>query len=106
MIEEAEYVLRDLGFYDVRVRHHELPMPDFSGLGGVGGAVKSEGGKGEAGKAPRALARIEVGVEEMPKLLVGEAYGQVAEALKGIGYAHVTLDLQGYRRGSLNERVG
>jgi PP-loop superfamily ATP-utilizing enzyme len=27
----------------------------------------------------------------------------VAEALKKIGYAHVTLDLQGYRRGSTNE---
>ena len=47
MIEEAEYVLRDLGFYDVRVRHHELTA---------------------AGR-PSSLARIEVGVEEMPKLL-------------------------------------
>jgi PP-loop superfamily ATP-utilizing enzyme len=31
--------------------------------------------------------------------------GQAAEALKKIGYAHVTLDLQGYRRGSTNEAL-
>ena len=106
MIEEAEYVLRDLGFYDVRVRHHELPAPDFSGLGVAGGAVKMESGKGGEGRRSLALARIEVGVEEMPKFLVDDAYGRVAAALKGIGYAHVTLDLQGYRRGSLNEGKG
>jgi uncharacterized protein len=82
MIEEAEYVLRDLGFYDVRVRHHDST--------GAGGAA--------------ALARIEVGADEMPKLLVDGTFARVAEALRKIGYAHVTLDLQGYRRGSLNER--
>jgi uncharacterized protein len=77
MIEEAEYVLRDLGFYDVRVRHHELKLG--------------------------ALARIEVGPAELPKLLVEDTSNRVAAALKKIGYTHVTLDLQGYRRGSLNE---
>jgi pyridinium-3,5-biscarboxylic acid mononucleotide sulfurtransferase len=81
MIEQAEYVLRDLGFYDLRVRHHELQ--------GQGTALH--------------LARIEVGVDEMPKFLRGDAFSRVAEALKKIGYAHVTLDLQGYRRGSANE---
>lgn len=78
MIEEGEYVLRDLGFYDVRVRHHEL-------------------------NAKQALARIEVGPAELPKLLADGVSNRVAEALKQIGYAHVTMDLQGYRRGSLNE---
>jgi pyridinium-3,5-biscarboxylic acid mononucleotide sulfurtransferase len=81
MIEEAEYVLRDLGFYDVRVRHHELT----------------------AGGRATALARIEVGADEMPKLLVDGTFARVAESLRKIGYAHVTLDLQGYRRGSVNE---
>jgi uncharacterized protein len=81
MIEEAEYVLRDLGFYDVRVRHHELT------------------GGGHAAS----LARIEVGMDEMPKLLVDGTFARVAQALRKIGYAHVTLDLQGYRRGSVNE---
>jgi len=81
MIEEAEYVLRDLGFHDVRVRHHD----------------------GAGGNRATALARIELGPEEMPKLLTDGAWARVAAALRKIGYAHVTLDLQGYRRGSLNE---
>lgn len=81
MIEAGEYVLRDLGFYDVRVRHHEL-------------------------NGKQALARIEVGPLELPKFLVDGVSAQVADALKQIGYAHVTLDLQGYRRGSLNEQSG
>lgn len=96
MIEEAEYVLRDLGFYDVRVRHHELPVAQLS----TAGVAKNAGG---AGAAALALARIEVGAEELGKFLAGEISARVAAALKGIGYAHVTLDLQGYRRGSLNE---
>jgi pyridinium-3,5-biscarboxylic acid mononucleotide sulfurtransferase len=78
MIEEAEYVLRDLGFHEVRVRHHEL--------------------------SSTSLARIELGVEEIPKLLGAELFQTVSARLKEIGYAHVTLDLAGYRRGSLNER--
>ncbi|MDB6031815.1 MAG: hypothetical protein JWM16_2153 [Verrucomicrobiales bacterium] len=83
MIEEGEYVLRDLGFHDVRVRHHELRA----------------GGNNPV----QHLARIEVGVGEIPKLLENESFLKVAEALKKAGYAHVTLDLQGYRRGSLND---
>jgi PP-loop superfamily ATP-utilizing enzyme len=39
----------------------------------------------------------------MRKFLENGASTKVAEALKKIGYAHVTLDLQGYRRGSANE---
>ena len=89
MIEQAETVLRDLGFYDVRVRHHEL-----------GGEQRQSG-------APPAvvlhLARIEVGPAELPKFLGNGLSAQVAEQLKRLGYAHVTVDLQGYRRGSANE---
>jgi uncharacterized protein len=99
MIEQAEAILRDLGFYDVRVRHHELgpssrlqapgPLPDV-----------------RPGQTPVLhLARIEVGPEEMPRFLQNGASAEVARALKQIGYAHVTLDLQGYRRGSTNEVV-
>jgi len=83
MIERAEDVLRDLGFYDVRVRHHEL--------------------NGQIGKSQ--LARIEVGPAEIPKFLADNTNSTVAEALKKIGHAHVTLDLQGYRRGSVNEAL-
>lgn len=85
MIEEAEYVLRDLGFYDVRVRHHEL--------------------KTLADGQIRHLARIEIGPEEMSKLLANGAIAQVAERVRKLGYAHVTLDLHGYRRGSTNENI-
>ena len=100
MIEAAENVLRDIGFYDVRVRHHELRAND---------AVRLD---------PKALlatrhtshvthlARIEVGPSELPRLLENGNSAKVAEAVKEIGYAHVTLDLQGYRRGSLNEANG
>jgi pyridinium-3,5-biscarboxylic acid mononucleotide sulfurtransferase len=82
MIEAGENVLRDLGFYDVRVRHHELTSGSLAEV--------------------RHLARIEVGVTEVSRLVGTELAGQVTEALKGVGYAHVTVDLQGYRRGSLN----
>ena len=73
MIEAAENVLRDAGFYDVRVRHHKN------------------------------VARIEVGPAELPKLLDAQLREAVVKALQAIGYAYVTLDLQGYRRGSGNE---
>jgi uncharacterized protein len=91
MIEAAEYVLRDLGFYDVRVRHHEL------------GPQVSVSEKMPAASRQPHLARIEVGPTELPKLLAAGLSEQVAQALKQIGYAHVTIDLQGYRRGSVNE---
>jgi uncharacterized protein len=105
MIEAAENVLRDLGFYDVRVRHHEL--------NGSGAAYQVSGKDSPAIRPPdtshlkprtHCLARIEVGPAELPKFLDQSLSSRVANALKEIGYAHVTLDLQGYRRGSLNER--
>jgi uncharacterized protein len=89
MIEQAEDVLRDLGFYDVRVRHHELR--------GSAGAVLSP--------LTLHLARIEVGPAEMRKFLEDGVSAKIATALKQVGYAHVTLDLQGYRRGSTNEHI-
>jgi pyridinium-3,5-biscarboxylic acid mononucleotide sulfurtransferase len=79
MIERAENVMRDLGFHDVRVRHHELKQGQ--------------------------LARIEVGPTEIPRFLTDDLAGRVAAALKEIGYLHVTLDMQGYRRGSANEAI-
>jgi uncharacterized protein len=76
MIERGEALLRDLGFYDVRVRHHEL----------------------KAG----ALARIEIGPREIPRFCDTLLFERVSKALREIGYIHITLDLEGYRRGSLN----
>ena len=100
MIEAAENVLRDLGFHDVRVRHHEL-VSGFKVQ--VANSARGQTPVEPPVMAVTQLARIELGVTELPRLLSGEAFLQVAEALRRIGYAHVTLDLQGYRRGSLNE---
>ncbi|HET7625769.1 MAG TPA: ATP-dependent sacrificial sulfur transferase LarE [Verrucomicrobiae bacterium] len=99
MIEAAENVLKDLGFYDVRVRIHEL------GAGFRIASVESNGNRAAKPETLRALARIEVGPTEMRKFLENDNLIQIAETLKEIGFAHVTLDLQGYRRGSLNEKT-
>jgi len=76
MIEAAETVLREAGFYDVRVRHHKN------------------------------LARVEVGPGELARFFDAPLRERVTVELKKIGYAYVTLDLQGYRRGSGNEVLG
>ena len=76
MIEQAEYLLRDEGFYDVRVRHHEVKNGQ--------------------------LARIEIGPGEIPRIFANDLYSKIASEMKQFGYTHVTLDLEGYRRGSLN----
>jgi uncharacterized protein len=73
MIYQAEKLLRDLGFRQVRVRHHEK------------------------------IARIEVERSELPRLIDEEISRQVTDGLRSIGYLYVTVDLQGYRTGSMNE---
>jgi uncharacterized protein len=73
MIEQAENALRDLGFRVCRVRHHET------------------------------LARVEVGRDELPRAVEPEVSAAIVAALRAVGYQYVTLDLQGYRMGSLNE---
>ncbi|MSS71103.1 MAG: ATP-dependent sacrificial sulfur transferase LarE [Candidatus Latescibacteria bacterium] len=76
MIDQAEAFLRSLGFRQVRVRHHEK------------------------------IARIEVPAEDLGKFFENGANEQVSARLKEIGYTYVTLDLLGYRTGSLNEAIG
>jgi len=73
MIYRAEKALRELGFRQVRVRHHDK------------------------------IARIEVERSELPRLVDEEISRQVTRALRDIGYLYVTVDLQGYRTGSMNE---
>lgn len=75
MIERAEAALRDLGFRVCRVRHHD------------------------------ALARIELGTNELHRALDPDVRERIVRELRAIGYQHVTIDLQGYRMGSLNEGV-
>jgi len=73
MIYKAEKVLRDLGFRQVRVRHHDK------------------------------IARIEVERSELPRLLEDHVSQVVTNSLRKIGYMYVTVDLLGYRTGSMNE---
>jgi uncharacterized protein len=101
MIEQAEDLLRDLGFYDVRVRHHELRKAALPST--LNPSPRQSEATGGQPSAIIHLARIEVGPAEMRKFLENGTSTKVAEALRKIGYAHVTLDLQGYRRGSTNE---
>jgi len=77
MIERAENMLRDLGFREVRVRHHE---------------------QDEAGP----VARIEVAPGELDRLRQAETSGRIRASLRAMGYAEVEFDARGYRRGNLN----
>ena len=74
-VDAAEQCLFDLGFRIVRVRHH-----------------------GE-------IARIEVAPSEIARLAQPEVREVVVSRLKALGYKYVTLDLTGYRTGSLNENL-
>jgi uncharacterized protein len=105
MIELAEYALRDLGFHDVRVRHHEMRVTSDKWQI-TGSSQASEDNPVTRHPSPVThLARIEVGPAEMGKFLADGIADRIAMELKQIGYAHVTLDLQGYRRGSLNKAL-
>jgi uncharacterized protein len=73
MIERAERSLRERGFRVCRVRHHDE------------------------------LARIEFGASELARALEPETREAIVRDLKAAGYRYVTIDLQGYRTGSLNE---
>jgi uncharacterized protein len=72
MIERAEAVLRRLGFRVCRVRHHDT------------------------------IARLEIARDEMARALEPQIAETIDRELRAIGYEHVTLDLRGYRLGSLN----
>jgi len=95
MIEAAENVLRDAGFYDVRVRHHIMD----------GAKGEGQSRKGADGSPKNTLARIEVGTDELSRFLDEELRESIAQALYEIGYTHVTLDVQGYRRGGANKQL-
>jgi len=80
-VERGEAALRALGFKQVRVRYH-LPS----------GASAQEG----------ALARIEIAPDELPRALTPAMAEKFAEIFRGLGFRYVTLDLEGYRQGSMN----
>jgi uncharacterized protein len=72
-VENAEAALHELGFSQVRVRHH-----------------------GE-------LARIEIDRKDLPRALTLEMFDLITEELRRIGFVYVTVDTQGYRSGSMND---
>lgn len=76
MIDRAEQLLREQGFRNVRVRYH--------------------GGD---------LARIEVPADEIDKLIPSDTRSDVASQLRQLGFKFVTIDIEGFRSGSLNSLV-
>ena len=101
MIEQAENVLRDLGFHDVRVRHHELKVT--GDMWQVTGNHPTSDGNTVTRHPPPVthLARIELGPAEIPRFLEGGISTKVTHTLQKIGYTHVTLDLLGYHRSGM-----
>ena len=75
-IEAAEDVLRRQGFRQFRVRHHDT------------------------------IARVELGQDEISRMIDPAVRTEVVAQIKRIGYTYVTLDLAGYRTGSMHEAVG
>ena len=73
MVDQAEELLLNLGFHQLRVRIHDN------------------------------LARIEVTPQEFELLLSHR--DEITKALKEYGFSYVTMDLQGYRTGSMNETL-
>src|SRR5207249_5129698 len=105
MIEAAENALKGLGFYDVRVRHHELGVTSGEWRVTRNDAASGDNPVTRHPSPVTYLARIEVGTTELPRFLENDLSARVADALKRIGYSHVTLDLLGYRRGSQKGRA-
>ena len=75
LVEQGERALRELGFRQFRVRLHDK------------------------------LARIELAPEELEHGLSPEMAAAMAKSLKALGFSYVSLDLEGYRQGSLNEAL-
>ena len=74
-IDQAETFLRSLGFVEFRVRHRD------------------------------SVARIEVRPAEIARMMAEPVRSKVVEQLRSLGFQFVTLDLQGFRSGSLNESL-
>jgi uncharacterized protein len=75
MVDRAEQLLLDMGFHQIRVRIHDR------------------------------LARIEVMPEEFEKLIEKENRERIVRELKSYGFTYVSMDLSGYRMGSMNETL-
>ena len=76
MVDQAEQFLLNLGFRQFRVRIHGT------------------------------MARIEVPAEDILRLADNETRAKITEKFSSLGFSYVTLDLQGFRSGSMNETLG
>jgi uncharacterized protein len=74
-VDEAENFLRGLGLIEFRLRHHDT------------------------------IARIEVNPEDIERVATEPVRSQIVEKLRSLGFKFVTVDLQGFRSGSLNEEI-
>ncbi len=73
VVEQGEEALRELGFEQFRVRHH-----------------------GD-------IVRLEIALAELPRAMVPEMLGEFTRIFKSLGFKYVTLDLEGFRSGSMND---
>jgi uncharacterized protein len=74
-VDRGEEILREFGFREFRVRHHDT------------------------------LVRLEIAATEMDRVLQKEVVDQLAERFRELGFKYVTLDLHGFRSGSMNEAL-
>jgi len=72
-VERGEEIMREMGFREFRVRHHDQ------------------------------LVRLEISPAELDRALNREVVEQLAEKFRALGFRYVTLDLHGYRTGAMNE---
>lgn len=86
MIEHAEEILMQLGFIEFRVRHFEIPQ------------------NGDTEKKLK-MAKVDISLAEMKKVLGEEVVSEIYIKLKEIGYDFVTLDMGGLKSGSLNVNI-
>lgn len=74
-VDRGEEILRAMGFREFRVRHHD------------------------------GLVRLEIGPDEMDRVLQREVVDELALRFRELGFKYVTLDLHGYRMGAMNEAI-
>jgi uncharacterized protein len=72
-VERGEVIMRSMGFHEFRVRHHD------------------------------GLVRLEIAPGELDRALRRDVIDELAKRFRGLGFQYVTLDLHGYRSGSMNE---
>ena len=74
-VDRGEEILREFGFREFRVRHHDQ------------------------------LVRIEIAPSEMDRVLRKDLIDELARRFRQLGFKYVTLDLEGFRSGSMNEVI-